>query len=642
MSRSISAATAMLFIIVFGFGLAMFGIATSVWAATPTAVQALRLKPSQPDVDCDRPTAEQAEKCKIVAKKIDGRVGWIVESPEGVILRKFVDTNGDNTVDQWSYYKDGVEVFRDIDSNFNGKVDQCRWLNTGGSRWGIISKENGEIDSWKSISAEEVSAEVVAAVATHDVKRFTRLLISPDELNALGLGKTRADGIAEKLDKAVANFQAASARQKVVGADAVWLQFSAARPGVVPAGTDQSTRDIRVYENATAMIESGGKHSQLPIGTLVQVGDAWRLIDAPQEGGNVFFQASMPSRGDGSAGGGLGEASQQLLTKLEDLDRAAAKASPDEQAKLTDRRADLLEQIADAAKSPDDRNMWLRQLADMIGAAVQNDACPDGADRLKTLFEKLQKNNGDQASAAYVKFRQLTAAYVLSMKTAKSAELSKIQSDWFKTLENYIADYPTASDSAEAMLQLAINQETAGREDEAKNWYARIVREFPDAATAKKAAGAQIRLDSIGKAIAFSGKTLQGETVDLATFRGKVVLIQYWATWSAPAKSDMASLKELYHKYGRSFAVVGVNLDGSDKDLNDYLAENPLPWPQIFETGGLDSRPANALGILSVPTMILVDQQGRVVNRNISSADLETELKKLVGPAVGSRTTEWR
>ena len=53
-----------------------------------------------------------------------------------MILRKFVDTNGDNVVDQWSYYKDGVEVYRDIDSNFNGKADQYRWFNTGGTPLG--------------------------------------------------------------------------------------------------------------------------------------------------------------------------------------------------------------------------------------------------------------------------------------------------------------------------------------------------------------------------------------------------------------------------------------------------------------------------------------------------------------------------
>ena len=65
-------------------------------------------------------------------------------------------------------------------------------------------------------------------------------------------------------------------------------------------------------------------------------------------------------------------------------------------------------------------------------------------------------------------------------------------------------------------------------------------------------------------------------------------------------------------------------------DLNAYLTENPLPWAQIYEEGSLDSRPANALGILTVPTMILVDQQGKVVNRNIAVADLEPELKKLI------------
>ena len=56
-------------------------------------------------------------------------------------LRKFVDTNDDNVVDQWSYYKDGVEVYRDIDSNYNGKADQYRWFHTGGSRWGLDPKE---------------------------------------------------------------------------------------------------------------------------------------------------------------------------------------------------------------------------------------------------------------------------------------------------------------------------------------------------------------------------------------------------------------------------------------------------------------------------------------------------------------------
>ncbi len=213
---------------------------------------------------------------------------------------------------------------------------------------------------------------------------------------------------------------------------------------------------------------------------------------------------------------------------------------------------------------------------------------------------------------------------------APKADFAKVQAEWLKTLENYIAQYPTAPDSAEAMLQLAISQEFTGQEDEAKRWYARIVDEFPNAPAGRKAAGAQVRLDSVGKAITIRGQSPQGSPIDLANYRGKVVLIQYWATWCAPAKNDMATLKEMWNKYGRSLAIIGVSLDNNVKDLNAYLAENPLPWPQIFEEGGLDSRPANALGILTVPTMILVDQEGKVVKRAVSIVDLETELKKLI------------
>ena len=155
-------------------------------AAAPSAEQALKLVPVQSGVDYDRPSPAEAAKCRIVAKKIDGHVGWVVESPSGVVLRVFVNTNDDNVVDQWSYYKDGLEVYRDIDANFNGKADQHRWFHTGGSRWGLDSGEDGVIDSWKSISAEEVTAEVVAAIATHDLQRFTCLLLTPAELRRSG------------------------------------------------------------------------------------------------------------------------------------------------------------------------------------------------------------------------------------------------------------------------------------------------------------------------------------------------------------------------------------------------------------------------------------------------------------------------
>ena len=392
-------------------------------AASPTAEQALKLTPIQPGVDYDRPSPEEAAKCKILPGKFDGHVGWIVEGPSGVILRKFVDTNDDNIVDQWSYYKDGLEVYRDIDSNFNGKADQYRWFHTGGSRWGVGAKEDGSIDYWKSISAEEVSAEVIAAIATHDADRFARLVLAPAELKSLGLGRARAESVAEKTQKAIAGFKDMSIRQKAVGPDAVWVQLSASRPGVVPAGTDGSTKDLRVYENAVAVIESGGKHGQVQIGTLVQVGDAWRVIDLPQIAGQSQADATpsgllLPGRDWSDAARRPAAVAARPRkncwpTWKTSTARRPMPPRPTQQASLTSRRADLLEQIAAVAKTADERSMWLRQVADTISAAVQSGTCPDGAERLKTLFEKLQKSDADKALAAYVRFRQLTAGYVL-------------------------------------------------------------------------------------------------------------------------------------------------------------------------------------------------------------------------------------
>jgi tetratricopeptide (TPR) repeat protein len=623
-----------LFLVVFNAAIAA--------GATPTVEQALSLAPVIAGVDCDRPGPQDIPQCKITAKKINGQVGWIVEGPDGSIIRKFVDTNGDNVVDQWSYFKDGVEVYRDIDSNFNGKADQHRWFNTGGTRWGLDPKEDGTIESWKTISAEEVTAEIVSALAARDTERFARVLLSSDELKNMGLGKSRSAELAEKVGKLSGEFKQLAARQKTITPQSTWVQFTAGKPGIVPAGTDESTKDIRVYENVVAIAETAGKNSQLHIGTLVQIGDGWRAIDLPQEitegradsaPAGFFFQASMVRRSE-SSGSAPGENSQKLMADLEKLDQAAAAATtPEQQIQYTTQRADLLEQIAAGTPNAEERAMWIRQLTDMIGAAGQMGTYPEAVDRLNALYEKLKKNESDKDLAAFVKFRLMTANYWRKMQDPKSSSAkaqADIQTEWQKNLEQFLTEYPAAPDAAEVMLQLAIAQEFAGQDDDAKRWYTRAAKEFPDTPAGKKALGAQKRLDCEGKVLTFSGQGLSGKPVNLANFRGKIVLLQFWTSSGDQAKND-AILKDLVAKYGRSFTIIGVNVDNnSRKDLDAYLATAKLPWMQIFEEGGLESPPANQLGILTVPTMILVDQQGKVVNRNIQAAEIEAEIKKLI------------
>jgi thiol-disulfide isomerase/thioredoxin len=598
----------------------------------------MKLVPTQKGIDYSRPTADEVGQCKVSAQKAAGAVGWVVEDPRGAILRRFLDTNGDGRIDQWCYYKDGLEVYRDVDSDFDGKVDQCRWFNTAGTRWGIDRDQDGTIDSWKAISAEEVTQEVVAALAKQDSDQFARVLLSQEELRSLGLGETKSAELAAKINTAAAKFKTAAAQQKTVTGDTKWIQFSGSRPGIVPAGTDGSAKDLEVYEGVAAIVQTGTDHGQLQVGTLVKAGHAWRVIDAPQANADTqndalahgfFFRTSGGNRPQAAAGA-PNEKAQAILGELEKLDGAVSRAAgPEEQAQLNAKRADLLEQLAAESGKPEDRAAWIRQLADTVSAAVQSGGYPKGAKRLESLWERLGKED-DGTLAGYVRFRQLTAEYGLAVQANKGNDFAKVQSEWLKKLEQFVADYPKSPDAAEAMLQLAIAQEFAGQEEEAKKWYGNIGRDFPGATVAKKAAGAKIRLDSVGKVIDLQGKSPSGDIVELTKYRGKAVLIQYWATWCEPCKADMVVLRDLLEKHGGTdFAVIGVNLDSNSQAVSSFLSEHKLPWPQVYEDGGLDSRPALEMGILTLPTMILVDREGKVINRNVSASELAAELKKI-------------
>ena len=137
---------------------------------------------------------------------VGGITGWVVKTDSGQVLRRFLDTNGDNKVDQWCYYKDGIETYRDIDGDFNNKADQYRWLGTAGTRWGLDEDENGRIDSWKSISAEEVTAEIVAALRDATPADSVACCSPSDELTTLGLSKKQKEELTAKIDAAAKAF----------------------------------------------------------------------------------------------------------------------------------------------------------------------------------------------------------------------------------------------------------------------------------------------------------------------------------------------------------------------------------------------------------------------------------------------------
>jgi thiol-disulfide isomerase/thioredoxin len=324
------------------------------------------------------------------------------------------------------------------------------------------------------------------------------------------------------------------------------------------------------------------------------------------------------------------EALQKLLDEAQKLDLAMEKAAtPAEQSRLSAQRADKLQEIVDTVDAKE-KALWNKQLADAIAAGVQTGQYPEGLARLKSLSEKLAAKE-DADTAAFVTYRYLQADYAASMQ-APNPDFVKIQAAWLEKLEKFVNDYPKSPDSAEALLQLGSSEEFAGQDAKAKAWYQKIVTNFPQSTLAKKAGGAITRLDSVGQVMQLSGKAIGTTTnVNLSAYRGRVVLIHYWATWCEPAKVDIAQLKELHAKYNKAgFELIGVNLDEQAATAAGYLTNNRLPWAQLHEPGGLDSRLASEMGIMNLPTMILVDENGKVAHRGIHITELESDLQKRV------------
>jgi hypothetical protein len=250
-------------------------------ADAPSVELALTFKPIQKDVEIEIPEKSEYSRCKVEVEQNKNSSGWIVYGPNGQVLRRFVDTNGDNVVDQWRYFNRGLEVYRDIDANFNNKVDGSRWMNLAGTRWGIDKDEDGVIDEWKMISAEEVTRVAIAALASNNTKLFQSLLITEDEVADAGIKNPFADKIRESAQGAPQEIPAMLAKTKMITPDTVWVRFDGAMPGLIPADSIKTDKDLHVFENVMAIIDTKGKSGLIQFGELIRVGDVWRLTQVP-------------------------------------------------------------------------------------------------------------------------------------------------------------------------------------------------------------------------------------------------------------------------------------------------------------------------------------------------------------------------
>lgn len=146
-------------------------------------------------------------------------------------------------------------------------------------------------------------------------------------------------------------------------------------------------------------------------------------------------------------------------------------------------------------------------------------------------------------------------------------------------------------------------------------------------------AGTLRRLSLPGNPMEITGTLLNGQPFDQQTLTGKVVLVDFWATWCGPCVAEIPNVLEQYNKYhDRGFEVVGISLDQDRSALEKFVGDRKIPWPILFEPSegtGWQHPLATYYGISGIPTVILIGQDGNVITLNARGERLGEELDKI-------------
>jgi thiol-disulfide isomerase/thioredoxin len=170
----------------------------------------------------------------------------------------------------------------------------------------------------------------------------------------------------------------------------------------------------------------------------------------------------------------------------------------------------------------------------------------------------------------------------------------------------------------------------------------RLLKDYPESRFIDSIKGARRQRESIGKPFELEfTDAIKGAKVSINGLKGKVVVVDFWATWCGPCVAEMPHMKELYNKFhDKGVEFIGVSLDRSKEEggldaLKKYVKENEIPWPQYYQGNYWASEFSSKWGINAIPSMFVVDADGKLFSVE-ARGKLETILPELLAKKAGS------
>lgn len=165
-----------------------------------------------------------------------------------------------------------------------------------------------------------------------------------------------------------------------------------------------------------------------------------------------------------------------------------------------------------------------------------------------------------------------------------------------------------------------------------------VATQYPDSPYAPQARDYVAEIEKLGPgrpAPDFEATAIGGEKIRLSALKGRIVLVDFWATWCTPCLVELPNLKRAYEKYkSRGFTIIGVSLEPDAAQVASFVSENGMAWPIVVDgtegttaTGPL----AQAYNVQTIPMSYLVDRDGTIRARRLLGADVERAVAELLG-----------